>query len=232
MPSATPSQDLAARAGSRNGIVEARVEDQSLVDRRRGQILAAALTLFGSQDFYAVTIKDIAKAAGISTGLIYQYFKTKEDVLLLVLLERMDRYWEEVAAVAERVDGPLERFHAAFVAYCRVVDESKEATVLAYRSFRSLDAERRKHVLEREKETHRLLAGFVRDCQSAGVLREVDVDLICSQIASMAHGWALQSWRFPEDESVNDYVRRSFDLLANGILTVAGKRAAANFAES
>lgn len=207
-----------------NDIVEAQVENPELVDRRRGQIVAAAIKLFGARGYYTVTIKDIAKEAGISPGLIYQYFKNKEDVLLLVLLERLDQYVRDVAAAADAEAGPLARLYAAFAAYCGVVDDNKEATVLAYRSFRSLDPERRKHVLKRERDIHALLAGYVEDCLAANLLRDIDVDLVCSQIATLAHAWALQSWRFDQHYDLKGYVRASFDLLVNGLLTGAGKR--------
>ena len=66
------------------------VEDPDLIMKRRRQIVAAATELFSSQGFYRTTIKEIANLAGISSGLIYQYVREKEDVLLLVLLEVVD----------------------------------------------------------------------------------------------------------------------------------------------
>lgn len=63
-------------------------EDTSNVERRR-QILDAALKVFSTKGFDKATNKDIAKAAGgISPGLIYWYFKDKEDLLLSIVRER------------------------------------------------------------------------------------------------------------------------------------------------
>jgi hypothetical protein len=143
--------------------------------------------------------------------------------------EDLDQYWREVSAAGEEEEQPLARLLAALSAYCGVVDDNKEATVLAYRSFRSLDAERRKDVLKRERDIHDLLAGYVRVCQERGLLRAVDVDLVCSQLASMAHAWALQSWRFDRHD-LDAYARQSFDLLTNGLLTAKGAEADADFA--
>lgn len=207
---------------ARSGLVATQVENPELVDRRRGQIIAAAIKLFGQRGYYTVTIKDIAKEAGISPGLIYQYFQNKEDVLLLTLMDRLDRYKEEVEAAVEGKTDPLQRLYAAYAACCRVVDANKEATVLAYRSFRSLDPDRRKPVLDREREINALMRSYVTGCQEAGLARSLDADLVCSHLASMAHAWALQSWRFGRDYDVNAYVKDSFDLLANGLLTPAG----------
>ena len=52
------------------------------VDDRRAQILRAALEVFARKGFDAATNKDIARAAGITPGLIYHYFKNKRDLLV------------------------------------------------------------------------------------------------------------------------------------------------------
>jgi len=50
-------------------------------DDRRSHILQAALKVFAEKGFDAATNKDIARAAGITPGLIYHYFRNKRDVL-------------------------------------------------------------------------------------------------------------------------------------------------------
>lgn len=56
---------------------------------RRSQILAAALEVFSTKGFHKATNKDIAKAAGgMSPGLIYHYFKDKEDLFISLIRER------------------------------------------------------------------------------------------------------------------------------------------------
>lgn len=63
-------------------------QDLSNVERRQ-QILDAALKVFSTKGFDKATNKDIAQAAGgISPGLIYWYFKDKEDLLMSLVRER------------------------------------------------------------------------------------------------------------------------------------------------
>jgi AcrR family transcriptional regulator len=62
--------------------------DQESSDRRH-QILEAALKVFSTKGFHKATNKDIADAAGgISPGLIYWYFKDKQDLFLSLVRER------------------------------------------------------------------------------------------------------------------------------------------------
>lgn len=56
-------------------------------DRRREELLATGLRLFAERGFRATTIADIATATGTAHGLIYHYFRSKDD-LLAAILER------------------------------------------------------------------------------------------------------------------------------------------------
>jgi AcrR family transcriptional regulator len=54
---------------------------QAQAEERRLQILDTALTVFAEKGFAGASIKDIAQAAGISQGLMYHYFASKEELL-------------------------------------------------------------------------------------------------------------------------------------------------------
>jgi TetR/AcrR family transcriptional repressor of mexJK operon len=57
---------------------------------RRQQILDAAQQVFAAKGFDGASIKDLAKAAQISPGLLYWYFKDKTDLLVSLLTERIE----------------------------------------------------------------------------------------------------------------------------------------------
>jgi len=204
------------------------VEDPELI-ANRGQIVVAATQLFAREGFYRTTIKDIAKLAGVSSGLIYQYFREKEDILLLVLLEVVDAYAREIPLSLKGVVDPLDRLLTAVHAYCRVVDRHRAATVLAYRSTKSLPPDRRRELIpERETETNHIIASVIADCMKHGVVRRVNVDVLVYQIVMAAHGWALKSWYFKSRVSLDEFIRETLDILLTGILTPVGEKKRAN----
>ncbi len=65
---------------------------------RRGQILEAALLSFGKCGFHQTSMHDISEAAGISVGLIYRYFKSKEEVIAALAAEHK----KAIAVLLER----------------------------------------------------------------------------------------------------------------------------------
>src|ERR1700704_4683971 len=123
--------------------VRALVSDPALVQRRRDQFVDAAIELFADKGFYVTTVQEIAAKAGMSTGLIYHYARTKEDILLLALLSVLQSYRAEIPVATQGLTDPLERLWAAVNAYCRVVAQRRSATVLAYRSTKSLPPKQR-----------------------------------------------------------------------------------------
>src|SRR2546423_15679060 len=56
-----------------------------VVEDRRAQIIDAAMRVFSQKGFTRATNKDIAREAGITPGLIYHYFASKEGVLRAIL---------------------------------------------------------------------------------------------------------------------------------------------------
>jgi AcrR family transcriptional regulator len=212
-----------ARAEAPAG-VKSKVEDRALVGRRRQQIVKAAIERFGKQGYHATTISDIAERAGVSVGLIYQYFGDKEDVLFLAIVDVLDSYLERIPLAVGGSGDPLERFRAAVHAYCSVIDANVDATVLAYRETKSLRKARRNLIKQRESETNALIAGCVRECIRAGVFARVDVELLTYQIVMFAHAWALKAWHFRGKMTVDQYVDRGLEVMLNQVLATRGRR--------
>ena len=53
--------------------------------RRREELIDAALAVFGAKGIDGASIKDIAVAASVTPGLLYHYFDSKEDLVALIL---------------------------------------------------------------------------------------------------------------------------------------------------
>lgn len=70
------------------GIAERKKREKAL---RREQIMNAARELFISQGFSSTTMEEIAKSAELSSALIYQYFKNKEDLYAALTISTVDQ---------------------------------------------------------------------------------------------------------------------------------------------
>ena len=65
-------------------------KNQHIKDARRTDILRAASRVFAKKGFAAAKINDIAHEAGLSHGLVYHYFRTKDDVFAAILESKIE----------------------------------------------------------------------------------------------------------------------------------------------
>lgn len=73
---------------------------ETLRSKSREKILMASLELFAGKTYHNTSISDIAEKAGVSKGLIYNYFDTKEDILKGIidyLMQIGDKMFAEAA---------------------------------------------------------------------------------------------------------------------------------------
>ena len=218
----TTASEKAGRNTIDSSPVTTQAADLELAKRRRKQIVDAAVHLFARKGYFRTTMQQIAKRAKISAGLIYHYASTKEDLLLLALLHVINTYREQVPSKLKKIEDPLERFRTVHAAFCRVVAENLDATVLVYRSTNSLPPEKRDLIKQGEVETGGMVAEAIAACVEAKLFREVDVDLMTYEVLMNSHMWALKNWHFKQRYDVDGYIDASFDFLVRGMATPKG----------
>jgi TetR/AcrR family transcriptional regulator len=84
------------------------VSKQEQHEQRRGQILTTALDLFVARGYYGTSTREISKTAGISSGLMFHYFPSKQHVyeeLVIIGCQRMD------IDFAAAMSNPLQSLH-------------------------------------------------------------------------------------------------------------------------
>ncbi len=71
---------------------------------RKGQVIDATRKCIVEKGVLELSIKDVAREAGVSTGIIYHYFENKQDLLLQTLKETFRRSHERVINTLESLD--------------------------------------------------------------------------------------------------------------------------------
>jgi AcrR family transcriptional regulator len=77
------------------------VEKTAALEDKRRQLLDAAVRVFARKGFHASRVGDIAEEAGVAHGLLYHYFKSKDDVLEAVFQENWSVLLLRIASVEE-----------------------------------------------------------------------------------------------------------------------------------
>jgi TetR/AcrR family transcriptional regulator, fatty acid metabolism regulator protein len=157
------------------------------VDKRR-QILDAAIRVFARQGFHATRVSDIADEAGVAYGLVYHYFKSKDEVLNELFVER----WSLLLAAIEETDrtGDAPRAKLAAVATFIVdsyVHDPELMKVIIVEVTRAANSFGRTHLTEIRR-AYQSIAKIVADGQAVGAFRD-DID---PMFASMSFYGAIE----------------------------------------
>ena len=97
--------------------------NKKIRDERREQILNAALKIFATRGLGSTKVSDIASAAKISHGLVYQYFSSKDEIFETLVQEAMDST-EAAAEMCKKIPGsPSERIKYFLTMFINSLEE-------------------------------------------------------------------------------------------------------------
>jgi AcrR family transcriptional regulator len=101
---------------------------QTHLDARRQQILDAAIECFSRQGFHPTSMQDIIKESGLSSGAIYTYFKSKEELIEAIAERRHARELALIqsAGLESELNTTLERLIESFFHLLVDTKEKKE----------------------------------------------------------------------------------------------------------
>jgi AcrR family transcriptional regulator len=193
-------------------LISSHVEDESLIERRYNELIAAATRLFEEKGFDRTTINDIADQLDISVGAIYRYVKHKEDILLLTLARTLWRF-QELGQSASAGREPEQRLRELIAEYYRVIAAGASSTLLAYRESYVLKGEARRLVKDMELETNRVFEAIVRDGIARGAFRPCRVDLVTYNIVMLGHMWALKRWYLGKVMDLETYIAEQTEFI-------------------
>lgn len=213
---------------TKSGSAAAAKEPQDLVEGRRGKIVRAAVQLFSERGFFPTTIEQIAEASKVSKGLIYLYFKDKNDLLFYALRFVLDRYGTEVEPQLRRSHDPLTALRGALRAYCRLINDYRFETELAYRATKDLARRQRLHIKIVESKIWRMFRSYLEACIHRGLMVPVNLDIMAYEYIMLAHQWALKNWAFRDKYTLEDYLADGEKILIDNFLTEKGKKLGKN----
>jgi len=89
-------------------------------------IIDAAIRVFARNGYYNSRVSDIAREAGIASGTIYLYFKTKDDILVTLFREKMAEWVALVRKEIATEHDPLAKIRKIVALHFRVIQESPD----------------------------------------------------------------------------------------------------------
>ncbi|MEN2767259.1 TetR/AcrR family transcriptional regulator [Ornithinibacillus xuwenensis] len=194
------------------------VKDEELIKKRRDQMIKGALTLFKEKGFHRTTTREIAKESGFSIGTLYEYIRTKEDVLYLVCDSIHGEVLKRLEAVVDLKQPSVKNLCNLITSYFHLMDDMQEEILILYQEAKSLSKETRGYVLQKERDMALMLEKAIIACLPHRLPKQ-DTTLLANNILIEGHMWGFRRWMLQKEFTLEEYIDRqlSFMLRAMGI---------------
>jgi AcrR family transcriptional regulator len=182
--------------------------------RRRKEISEASVHLFLSNGFNETSMREIAEAARIGKSTLYDYFPSKDDILLSFVEDELQKLTEEMQAIANQNVGPMQKLRRMTFAYMDYLAKNEafymklslEVQRMAQQSIERI--QRKRHALQD------LVRGMIDEGIHEGRFRPVD-SLLATRVIFTALTPAVYTTR--PSGSRQQMMEEAFTLLLKGI---------------
>ncbi|MCS7173574.1 MAG: TetR/AcrR family transcriptional regulator [Armatimonadetes bacterium] len=197
-----------------------------LTQRRRQQILEAAVAVFSEAGYEGATVRAIAERAGLAEGTLYLYFPSKRHLLL--------EAWEEVALASlhgvmahpELLDDEALLAQIFRTQFELLERHSSFLRLVMHRA--DVDPEFRRSVQERLRELKAVVEGRIAKRMEEGVYARFEVPIVVAAIAALLRGIPLFDPYDPDPlfarYSREEVARELARLVFRGLLSRPGSR--------
>ncbi len=165
-----------------------------IINLRRSQLTRAAYNVVAQKGYYEFTIRDIAREAGLSTGLVHYYFKNKKDLLLNLLKEINRNMLVILNRNISKADDPREKLNIFMTQAFDLVKNEKDYFYIVIDFWTQVNkSERMKLANSKLFKSYRdEITKILQEGIAKGFFTKMDVDYTAAVIISIIQGLIIQ----------------------------------------
>jgi len=174
---------------------------EKAVDKRR-IILEAALKTFVKRGYSETRVSEIAAEAGVAEGTLYNYFKSKEDLLLALFDEKWGGIIDDIRKKISRLDDPNKKLKVMFSLVVRMFRKDRHLAEIFLIDVKQSSIFLKNYPVNRIVEFIDLIEKFLEEGKRKGIYRkDLDTHVTKMIIFGAAQG-ILLSWVLSESAAV------------------------------
>jgi len=180
----------------------------SIPNKLKERLYPVVLRQFAGKDFHAVNIREISKESGISSGTIYKYFLSKEDLLFSIIDDKLLDLASLLRMHLEGTEDNREMFRKLFWVTMNFFDNNPDLAITAYitvpwKSFMASKSYRRETEVD-------ILKGVVEKAKMKGaVISDMEnryfVDLYMMITLRHIQNWYVHGMKWKLADTINHF---------------------------
>jgi AcrR family transcriptional regulator len=190
--------------------VQTNVKNPKRVEEQRSKIVKAAIRLVIEKGFHETSVREIGQAAGLTQGTLYNYIRSKGDILYLICDEVVTAYLGAVEKGIDRAPAGVSRTEAAIRALIEEMYQQQDPILLIYRESHKLDRRALKAILSRMEQSFEVLEKLLTDAAKDTPLAVKNLRVAVNILSYVPTLPIMRRWDFernvPHREVVDDLV--------------------------
>lgn len=203
--------------------VHASVKDERLIQIRRAQMVKGAISLFKEKGFHRTTTREIARQAGFSIGTLYEYIRSKEDILYLVCDQIYDEVQQKIQEVLDLDEVTVETIREGIASYFQIIDEMQDEVLVMYQEAKSLSKESLPYVLKKELQMVAMFEQLIKLYSNNYKLnlKKGEIALLAHNIFVQGQMWGFRRWALRKLYTLDEYTRMQTEAFIQGVQAFA-----------
>lgn len=196
----------------------ARVRNDEQYELRRTRILAEAAKIFRQKGYNSATMEDLATALGVTKAAVYYYYPKKQDILLEICEQALDRALERIR-LNDANQPAAARLRQLIADHVEIMTDNLEEWTVFFQELDLRKDPRARRVIARQREFGAHVEELIQAGIDAGDFRpDADVKLVTVAILGMCN-W-LYRWFRAAGRSPAEIIHEFDTLIAHGLLSV------------
>ncbi|MEM7007527.1 MAG: TetR/AcrR family transcriptional regulator [Thermodesulfobacteriota bacterium] len=195
------------------------IKNKELIDIRRQELVNAAVKLFVEKGFHKTTVREIAKEFGMSMGSLYDYIRTKEDILFLVCDHIFKSVSDKIESSMKTETDTKQKLINAMHDYFTIIDSIQDYTLLLYQETKSLKRKDRNYVLSAEMELTNIFERIILQGIKEKIFKadKRTAKVVANNIMVQGQMWSFRRWVAQKNFSLNSYIKIQTELVIRSI---------------
>lgn len=172
------------------------------------RIIEATLKLSNKNGFHATSLRDLAKASGLSMGGLYAYFANKTMLLSMIIGEVTSATIEVLKSPPDEVvSDPRAHLRWIIETHIRMTEALQPWFVFAFMEAKSFPAKERQTAVDAEMATEKIIADVLERGVADGVFVIDEIALTASLVKPLLQDWYVKRAKYRKrGVTVDDYV--------------------------
>jgi len=136
------------------------------------RILQAAIKIFAQNGFYNSKVSEIAKEAGVADGTIYLYFKNKDDILISLFEEEMEKTINNMKKEIGKEEDLLKKLKRFAIVQLNSKKENPELAAIMEVELRQSSKFMKEYVNEKFIQYLKIISSIVKEGQKKGIIKK------------------------------------------------------------